>query len=1031
MLARSWPIHYGRTLTNAGRLSARSRHMVVHASTVAAEKTCTIPSTPTLAHPSYDIVRDEMIDEYGVRATMYKHKKSGAEVMSIEAPDENKVFGITFRTPPKDSTGVPHILEHSVLCGSRKYKSKEPFVELLKGSLQTFLNAFTYPDRTCYPVASCNTKDFYNLVNVYLDAVLHPRAVHDELVLRQEGWHYELEDPSAPLTLKGVVYNEMKGVYSSPDSLLGRQSQQVLFPDNTYGVDSGGDPPVIPDLTFDGFKGFHGEFYHPSNSRIFFYGDDAPEKRLELLDEYLKDFDAIVPDSEIAIQRKLKLNTATTTRTVERFPVSESETGKEHMVQINWLLNDEPFTSKEGLTLAVLNHLLLGTSAACLQKALTDSGLGSAVIGGGLSDELSQATFSIGLKGVAPEDASKVEELVFDILKQIVEDGFDQSALDASMNSLEFRLREFNTGSFPKGLSMMLGAMSGWIYDRDPLEPLRFEDALAELKSDLAENKPVFTDMMTSLLLENEHRVTVEMVPDTELEARQEEEEASRLADIKSQMTDQEINDVIAETARLREAQATHDSPEDLATIPALSLSDLPTKGIELHNEVSIEQGVTVLRHDVPSNGILYADVGLDLSRLPEVDLPYMGLFARCLTETGTDKEDSVSLSRRIGSKTGGLGVSVLREVKIPADNVVVAGDDLVQRLFVRGKAVASSSEDLFDIVTDILTGAQLNNQKRVVEMLKESKARQESSLVSAGHSYAAMRLASSGSKLGKINEHTAGVEYLKFIRELLVTAENDWPIVQARLEAIRSTLLHKPSMLINLSGDAATLKTIEPSLQSFLEGMPTSETSLLTTSLPDFSQSGNEGYVVPTQVNYVGKGGRIFDIGEKISGSSSVVARSLRTGYLWDTVRVMGGAYGGMCSFSALRGTFTFLSYRDPNLLGTIKNYDGAGEFLQTSKLTDEALSQAIIGAVGDMDSPLAPDAKGWEAMRRYLVEETSEQRQDWREEILGTTRSDFVEFGERLDGLKGRSVVVGSKKALEEANSASDDKYDLIELL
>jgi len=518
-------------------------------------------------------------------------------------------------------------------------------------------------------------------------------------------------------------------------------------------------------------------------------------KRLELLDEYLKDFDAIVPDSKIAIQPKIKLTSETSTRKVERFPVSASDNGNQHMIQINWLLNDKPLTSTESLTLAVLNHLLVGTSSATLQKELTDSGLGSAVIGGGLSDELSQATFSIGLKAVAPEDADKVEELVFDVLKRISEEGFEQSAIDASMNSLEFRLREFNTGSFPRGLSMMLGAMSGWIYDRDPLEPLRFENALAELKADLAAKKPVFSQIIKSLLLENEHRVALEMVPDVDMEAQQEEEEVQRLASIKEQMSEEELAEVISETKRLKEAQATHDSLEDLSTIPSLSLSDLPRKGLELHNEVSVEQGVTVLRHDVPSNGILYADVSVDLSRLPETDLPYVGLFSRCLTETGTAEYDSVSLSRRIGSKTGGVGCSIMREVKIPADNTVVSGDDLVQRLFVRGKVVASNSEDLFSIMADILTGAKLDNQKRVVEMLKESKSRQESSLVSAGHSYAAMRLAASNSKLGKINEYTSGVEYLKFIRELLETAENDWPVVQARLEAIRSTLLHKPSI--------------------------------------------------------------------------------------------------------------------------------------------------------------------------------------------------------------------------------------------
>ena len=449
-----------------------------------------IKESPTFTHPAFEVTKDEIVEEYGVRATMYKHVKSGAEVLSVQADDENKVFGITFRTPPMDSTGVPHILEHSVLCGSRKFKSKEPFVELLKGSLQTFLNAFTYPDRTCYPVASCNLKDFYNLVNVYLDAVLHPRAITDELVLQQEGWHYELEKPEDPLIYKGVVYNEMKGVYSSPDSLLGRAAQQALFSDNTYGVDSGGDPIVIPELTFDGFKSFHAEFYHPSNSRIFFYGDDPVPARLDLLDEYLSDFDAIVPDSVIGIQKKLNLGASLAAATegkksqriVEKFPAVEGEQANKHMVQVNWLLNEEPLSAKEQLAVSVLDSLLMGTQSATLRKALTESSLGEAVIGGGLSDELSQATYSVGLKGVTAENVDKVETLIAETLMKFSVEGPDASALDASINSMEFALREFNTGSFPRGLSFMLGAMSSWIYDRDPLGALRFEQPLAELK---------------------------------------------------------------------------------------------------------------------------------------------------------------------------------------------------------------------------------------------------------------------------------------------------------------------------------------------------------------------------------------------------------------------------------------------------------------------------------------------------------------------------------------------------------------------
>jgi Zn-dependent M16 (insulinase) family peptidase len=439
--------------------------------------------------------------------------------------DDNKCFGITFRTPPRDSTGVPHILEHSVLCGSRKYTTKDPFVQLLQGSLQTFLNAFTYPDRTCYVVASQNTKDFYNLINVYSDAVFHPRAVNDPMVHAQEGWHLELEKMDDPLTYKGVVYNEMKGVYSSPDSLLQREAQQSVFPDNAYGVDSGGDPSVIPDLSFEQFAEFHSKYYHPANSRIFFAGDDDVSKRLDIMDEYLRDFEdspESKPGSKIEWQRKRYVEPVTV-----RHPYPVSDKGEEgepdtHLTMTNWLLNDRPMTAMEEITLTVLDHLLTGTTSSILRKTLMESGLGEAITGGGLSDELMQATFSMGLKGVKPENVGRVEELVVDTLKKVAEEGFPEDAVAASMNTIEFQLREFNTGSFPKGLSLMLGSMSKWVYDQNPTEALKFEAPLAELKSSIAKDgSRVFQDMIKEFLLENSHRTTVEMFPSKSLEEEQ------------------------------------------------------------------------------------------------------------------------------------------------------------------------------------------------------------------------------------------------------------------------------------------------------------------------------------------------------------------------------------------------------------------------------------------------------------------------------------------------------------------------------
>jgi hypothetical protein len=612
-----------------------------------------LAKTLEVTHPAYEVLKRDVVTEYGAYCSLFRHKKSGAQLLSVSTEDDNKVFGITLRTPPEDGTGIAHILEHSVLCGSRKYTTKDPFVHLLKGSLQTFLNAFTYPDRTCYVVASQNTKDFYNLINVYADAVFHPRAIKDPMVLAQEGHHLELQDKEEPLVYKGVVYNEMKGVYSSPDSLLMRSAQRSIFPDNTYAVDSGGDPTVIPNLTFDQFVDFHSRFYHPSNSRIYFSGDDDVLQRLELMDEYLREFDAApetVDDSRIEWQPKRYTEPQ---RTVEYYPAGGDQP-ETHSLSINWLLNDRPLSALEELTLGVLDHLLTGTTSSVLRKTLMESGLGDAITGGGLSDELLQAVFMIGLKGVAKDDVSKVEDLILDTLRKVSEEGFTEDDIASSLNTIEFSLREFNTGSFPKGLSFMLGSMSKWLYEESPTDALKFEEPLQQLKDEIATSgSKIFQDMVKEMLVENMHRTTVELAPSKTLEEEQAEDEKRRLSSIKESLSDSDLDKIIDETNKLLALQSADDSPEDRATIPSLELSDLKREQAEYPIAVSENEnnsGVTVVRHElVSTSGIAYVSLAVDLSSLSLDDVPLLPIFTKLMKETGAGDYDSVQLSREIG----------------------------------------------------------------------------------------------------------------------------------------------------------------------------------------------------------------------------------------------------------------------------------------------------------------------------------------------------------------------------------------------
>ncbi|XP_034682047.1 presequence protease 2, chloroplastic/mitochondrial-like [Vitis riparia] len=949
----------------------------------------------------FDKVSEQFIQECKSKAVLYKHKKTGAEVMSVSNDDENKVFGIVFRTPPKDSTGIPHILEHSVLCGSRKYPLKEPFVELLKGSLHTFLNAFTYPDRTCYPVASTNTKDFYNLVDVYLDAVLFPKCVEDFQTFQQEGWHYELNNPSEDISYKGVVFNEMKGVYSQPDNILGRTAQQALFPDNTYGVDSGGDPKVIPKLTFEEFKEFHRKYYHPGNARIWFYGDDDPNERLRILNEYLDLFDTSPASSESKVEpQKLFSNPV---RIVEKYPAGKGgDLRKKHMVCLNWLLSDKPLDLETELTLGFLDHLMLGTPASPLRKILLESGLGDAIVGGGMEDELLQPQFSIGLKGVSEDDIHKVEELVMSTLKSLAEEGFNSEAVEASMNTIEFSLRENNTGSFPRGLSLMLRSIGKWIYDMDPFEPLKYEKPLMALKARIAEegSKAVFSPLIEKYILNNPHCVTVEMQPDPEKASHDEAVEREILEKVKAGMTEEDLAELARATQELRLKQETPDPPEALKSVPSLSLLDIPKEPIHVPIEIGVINDVKVLRHDLFTNDVLYTEIVFDMSSLKQDLLPLVPLFCQSLMEMGTKDMDFVQLNQLIGRKTGGISVypftSSVRGKEYPCSHIIV-----------RGKAMAGCAEDLFNLVNCILQEVQFTDQQRFKQFVSQSKARMENRLRGSGHGIAAARMDAKLNTAGWIAEQMGGVSYLEFLQALEEKVDQDWIGISSSLEEIRKSLLSRKGCLINMTSEGKNLMNSEKYVSKFLDLLPSSSSVEKTTWNGRLS-SENEAIVIPTQVNYVGKATNIYDTGYQLKGSAYVISKYISNTWLWDRVRVSGGAYGGFCDFDTHSGVFSFLSYRDPNLLKTLDVYDGTGDFLRQLEMDDDTLTKAIIGTIGDVDAYQLPDAKGYSSLLRYLLGVTEEERQKRREEILSTSLKDFKEFANAIEAAKHKGVVV-----------------------
>jgi len=974
----------------------------------------------------FELVSEQEIKELNNKARLFRHIKTGARLLSMENNDENKVFGITFRTPPTDSTGVPHIMEHAVLCGSRKYPLKEPFVELLKGSLNTFLNAFTYPDRTCYPVASQNLQDFYNLIDVYLDAVFYPLIPPH--TLQQEGWHYELDSLDAPLVYKGVVFNEMKGAYSSPDNVLGRYCQESLFPDNTYGVDSGGDPHVIPDLTYEQFKSFHETYYHPSNAFIYIYGDDDPEARLQLLDSYLKDFSSRDVQSGVALQATFDHPREFTVP----YAVNEEGESSKGYLTLNWLLaeNSDPEIT---LGLSILSYILIGTPASPLRKALIDSGLGEDLTGGGLEPELRQMFFSTGLKGLAISDrlevleANQVETLILDTLESLARERIDPDTVAAAMNTTEFRLRENNTGSFPRGLVLMLRALTTWLYDGDPVSALAFEAPLAAIKAHLERGDPYFENLIRIYLLNNPHRTTVILQPDPELQQREDAAEKERLAAVRAKMSPEELQATLENTQKLKLLQETPDTPEVLGLIPSLKLQDLDKQNKSIPLEILEEDGTRLLYHDLFTNGIVYFDLGFDLHALPQALIPYLPLFGQALVEIGTETQDFVKLSQRIGRNTGGIHPSVYT-------STLLGESSSAAWFFIRGKATTSQAGEMLNIMKDVLLTVRLDNPERFRQMVLESKADHEAGLIPAGHRVVNTRLRSRFSEAAWLDERMGGISQLFFLRGLAEQIDQDWPGVLAKLETIRQLLLRRGNAICNITLDTDNWATFRPQLVDFLGTLPGGAESHQIWQ-PEFATE-DEGLTIPAPVNYVGKAANLYQLGYELDGSIFVILNYLRTTWLWEKVRVQGGAYGAFCTFDHRSGVFSYLSYRDPNLMETLGNYDQTAEFLRQTdggRLSQEELVKSIIGVIGDLDSYQLPDAKGYTSMARYLAGETDEGRQRRREQVLATSQEDFRRFSQVLDQVSqnGLVAVLGSQENIDAANAQRDGWLKITKVL
>lgn len=952
---------------------------------------------------AYEVLREETVEEIKSQGTILEHKKTGARIFLLSNDDDNKVFCIGFRTPPKDSTGVPHILEHSVLCGSDKYPVKDPFVELVKGSLNTFLNAMTYPDKTVYPVASCNEKDFQNLMNVYMDAVLHPNIYREEKIFMQEGWHYEMESEDGPLTLNGVVYNEMKGAFSSPESVLDRYTRHMLFPDTCYHHESGGAPDFIPELTYEDFLNFHKTYYHPSNSYIYLYGDMDMAEKLDWLDkEYLSHYDRQPVNSAITVQKPFD---APVDKEIF-YSITEDEPEEDATyLSINTVTGNN-LDPVEYVAFQILEYTLLDAPGAPLKQALLDAGIGQDVMGGYESGIL-QPYFSVIAKDANGEQRGEFLAVVKGILRKLADQGMDHKSLRAGINYYEFRYREADYGSAPKGLMYGLQSLDSWLYDGDPMMHLKYEDTFAFLKD--AVEKGFFENLIKTRLLDNPFEVVITVSPEKNLTAKEDEKLRAKLSEYKKSLSAETIKELVKRTGDLKEYQDTPSPKEELLKIPLLTREDIKSEGEKLILEERKVNGVTVLHHNMFTSGIAYIKVMFGTDKVPTEDLYYVGLLKTVLGYVDTKKRSYSDLASEIYLNTGGISFSVSCFPNL-ADPEQFTG-----MFTASARVLYEKMDDGFSIMAEILTESVLGNEKRMSEIVGEVKSRSQMKLNSASHSAAVARATSYFSATSAYSDMTGGIGYYQFLERISKNFEAEKEGLIKKLMEVSKKIFTADNMIISITADDAGFERLEPAMKQLTDVLPGTGGE----KYPFLFDEGNknEGFMTSSQVNYVARCGTFFGTDKEYTGALKILKVILGYDYLWLNVRVKGGAYGVM-NGSGRTGEGYFVSYRDPNLKKTAHVFEEVPEYLERFDADERDMTKYVIGTVSDLDTPLLPQYKGSKAVSAYFSGVTDEMLSEERKQILSATREDIRALaGTIREILKtGSLCVIGNAEQIKE---------------
>ena len=961
----------------------------------------------------YDLIKEEVLKGVKAKGYLLRHKKSGARVIYIENDDNNKVFSIGFRTPPDDSTGVPHILEHSVLCGSKNFPAKDPFVELVKGSLNTFLNAMTYPDKTVYPVASCNDKDFQNLMHVYMDAVFYPNIYEHDEIFRQEGWSYKLDAPEEKLSYNGVVYNEMKGAFSSPEGVLDRVVLNTLFPDTSYANESGGDPEVIPELTYEQFLDFHSKYYHPSNSYIYLYGAMDIKEKLEWLDrEYLSAFDTLEVDSEIQLQEPF---TSMRENTIAYSIASDESEEDNTYLSYNKVIGTS-LDRKLYLAFQILDYALLSAPGAPLKKALTDAGIGKDIMGS-YDNGIYQPIFSVIAKNANEEQKEEFIKVIEDVLSGIVREGIDKKALEAGINYHEFRYREADFGNYPKGLMYGLQIFDSWLYDETaPFIHIEALDTFAFLKEQVGTG--YFEGLISKYLLENQHGAIVIVKPEKGRTAKMDAQLDEKLQEYKASLSSEEIEELVRRTRQLEEYQSEPESEEALEKIPVLRREDISREIEPIVNEELTLAGVPVIFHEIETNGIGYVDVLFDMSSVSEELLPYVGILQSVLGIIDTKNYGYGELFNEINVHTGGIGTSL----ELYNDVTNIREKAFKSTFEIKGKALYEKLPVAFAMMGEILTASKLDDSKRMKEILAMLKSRLLMRFQSAGHQTAALRALSYASPSAKLKDMTNGIAFYETVAHIEEHFEEEKEHLTEILEKLARQLFRADRMMLSYTASKEGLDGLEGLIEELKEKLFTGEYE--ETSCIIHCEKKNEGFKTASKVQYVAKTGNFIDNGASYTGALQILKVILSYDYLWQNIRVKGGAYGCMSSFNRI-GEGYFVSYRDPHLKRTLEVYDGVVDYLKNFTVSERDMTKYIIGTMSNIDQPMTPVTKGERSMNLYMNKVSADMIREERNQILDATQDDIRALYRVAEAVlkAGQVCVIGAEDKIEKNRDVFDN--------